>query len=654
MFIPDPILDAGLEINVGGQDIKGGGQVNPHLNLLQGVVEASHQLLTNTHCNVAVTNALASIGRAAATDRVYIFANPVLSESKQAKVNLQFAWVQDQQSNTLASLPWQDQPVSVLTEQIWYRTLANQLPVVWPSHPLPKADRTLLEQAGIQSLLLLPIFIEDQFWGFMGLDNYVEYQWSPPDISTLIIFASSLSGALQWHQKGAQLVHNAFHDPLTGLPNRSLFMNRLEHALSQISRYPTYRFAVLFLDLDRFKIINDSLGHNVGDQLLIAMAERLAACLRPGDSISRLGGDEFIVILNDIQGEADAAVTAQRLREQVIQPFHLEGHELFIDVSVGITLSTHGYHDPEKMLQDADLAMYQAKASGKGCCQVFHPQMQIQAKSRSQLERDMRRALEHQEFEVYYQPIVSLDKGKITGFEALVRWCHPQQGLISPSDFIDIAEETGMIQALGFFVLRQACGQLHEWQCLSSEHNSLSVSVNLSAKQFLQPDLLFQIRQLLGDIKLNQNTLKLELTESCLIQNDESTLTLLSQLRQLGIQLYVDDFGAGYSSLSYLYALPINAFKIDRSFINRIDHSKDGSSIIRSILLLASNLEMEVIAEGIETYPQLNYLQSLQCKYGQGYLFSPPISSNAAEALLTAKHDYQQIALSQREHDYRR
>jgi diguanylate cyclase (GGDEF)-like protein len=426
----------------------------------------------------------------------------------------------------------------------------------------------------------------------------------------------------------AQLLHIAFHDALTGLPNRTLFMERLGQTLERAKGREDL-FAVLFLDLDRFKVVNDSLGHTIGDQLLIAFAGRLQTYLRSGDILARLGGDEFAILIEEMKSINDAIHLAERLQQELTVPFHIHGHEVFTTLSIGIALSTAGYDQPEDLLRDADIAMYRAKALGKARYKIFDTAMYTESIKLLQLETDLRRAVERQEFRIYYQPIVSLSTNKIIGFEALLRWQHPERGLVFPTEFISVAEETGLLVPIGYWVLREACRQIHLWQ-QQFQDNSLTITVNLSSKQFSQPNLNEQIYQILQETSLDAQSLKLEITESVIMENTIGATAMLLQLRELGVELYMDDFGTGYSSLSYLHRFPVSVLKIDRSFIN----SSENPEIVWTIITLAHNLGVDVIAEGIETVEQLEKLRGLQCKYGQGYFFSKPAEASAAEALI--------------------
>jgi len=428
--------------------------------------------------------------------------------------------------------------------------------------------------------------------------------------------------------------HAAFHDSLTGLPNRAMFTELLKAEIESSSRRNDHMFAVLFLDLDRFKNINDSLGHTHGDLLLVAFAERLERTLRPVDTLARFGGDEFAILLSGMTDATDAVRVAQRIQDELSQPFVLDKNSAFATASIGIAFSSSGYDRADDILRDADIAMYRAKENGKARYEVFDHGMHARAVLRLQLESDLRQAIENKEFCVYYQPIVCLQTGRLAGFEALVRWNHPRRGLVSPADFIPVAEETGLIVPIGQWVLNEACAHVRQWQLDSPSHRNLSLSVNLSARQVAQPDLLERIKEALETSKLNPHCLKLEITESVVMENAEAAALMFKQLRSLGVQLSIDDFGTGYSSLSYLHRFPLNYLKIDRSFVMRLTTDND-NAIVRTISTLAHNLGMEVIAEGIETEEQYQQLKKLGCEYGQGYLFSRPVDNTVVHHLLT-------------------
>jgi diguanylate cyclase (GGDEF)-like protein/PAS domain S-box-containing protein len=441
----------------------------------------------------------------------------------------------------------------------------------------------------------------------------------------------------------AQLEYNAFYDALTDLPNRTLFMERLAHTIRRSQRRGSYLFAVLFLDLDYFKVINDSLGHSIGDRLLVAIARRLEACLRPSDTLARLGGDEFTILLDSLSDIKIATNIAHEIQQQIQRPFNLEGHEVFTNTSIGIAFNSLDYSQPEEMLRDADTAMYRAKELGKGRYAVFTQNMHASVLERLQLETDLRRALERQEILAYYQPIACLETGQLIGFEALARWQHPERGLVSPAEFIPIAEETGLIVPLGQWILREACSQLRRWQQQFANSSDLKISVNLSGKQLKETNLAEEIRLILHETQLPGSALKLEITETLLMDNAQAAAKILSQLQAMGINLCIDDFGTGYSSLSYLHRFPLNTLKIDRSFVRNLDSKtmagegqnlQSNLEIVQAIVTLAHTLGMDAIAEGIETLEQLEQLKALGCEYGQGYFFAKPLTVEATEKLL--------------------
>ncbi|NJL01492.1 MAG: EAL domain-containing protein [Spirulinaceae cyanobacterium SM2_1_0] len=431
-----------------------------------------------------------------------------------------------------------------------------------------------------------------------------------------------------------QLLHLALHDPLTNLPNRTSFLKTVQVALARARQQLEQQFAILFLDCDRFKTINDSLGHSVGDELLIAIAARLQTCLRPEDTLARLGGDEFIICRAAIIDLNQATAFAQHLNEQLRLPFYPRGYEVFVNASIGIVLSDANYDDAEHLLRNADTAMYHAKALGRGRAQVFDPSMYARALNRLKLENDLRRAIERQEFYLCYQPVVSLRSGEIIGFEALVRWQHPDRGVVKPAEFIPAAEETGAITSIGDWVLAEACQQLKQWQERGLAPAGLSVSVNLSVRQFAQRDSLTTIDAVLQATQLSAKCLKLEITESVLIDSPESAMATFEELRARHIQLSLDDFGTGYSSLSYLHRFAMDALKIDRSFTSKIDSGHKNLEIVQAIVSLSHTLGMEAIAEGIETASQLAQLRTLGCDCGQGHFFAPPLLPAAAADLL--------------------
>jgi len=443
--------------------------------------------------------------------------------------------------------------------------------------------------------------------------------------------ATRLAGSL------SDVTQTRAHDPLTGLPNRTLYLDRLERALQRLRRQKDAHFAVLFLDLDRFKVVNDGLGHNAGDELLVGIANRLKKSLRTVDTIARFGGDEFTLLLEDVKHADDAVRVARRLLDELSVPFRLGGREVFTTASIGIALSQSTYQRPEEILRDADTAMYRAKALGKNRYEIFDRVMHEKAMRTLQMETELRTALELHHLTIHYQPIMCLESGALTGFEALVRWQHPERGLISPVEFVPLAEETGLVVQLDRWVLRTACLQLKRWQDQFPEHAGLTMSVNTSKLQFDQADFVDEVDRVLKDTAVAAASLRLEVTETVVLGNDPVTTGMLQRLRERGVHLVVDDFGTGYSSLSYLQRLPFTGLKVDRSFIAHMDQGASSQEIVRAIVTLARGLGVKVTAEGVETKEQLEVLKQLQCDHAQGYFFHRPLDTSEAEALLGAR-----------------
>jgi predicted signal transduction protein with EAL and GGDEF domain len=451
------------------------------------------------------------------------------------------------------------------------------------------------------------------------------------------------------------LAHNALHDTLTNLPNRILFLERVRHVLALSQRHTSYKFAVLFIDLDGFKVFNDSLGHAAGDALLIQIARRLTVSVRGADTISRsglmegtstlasevslarLGGDEFTILLEDIGGCDDAIRVAERIQERLRTPFVVEGQEVVTTASIGIAFCATSYTNSEDLVRDAEIAMYRAKREGKARCQVFDTAMHTVAVKRLRLETDLRRALELGEFRVHYQPVVSLQSGKIAGFEALSRWQRPE-GLLLPAHFIQIADETGIILPMNRRLLREACLQLRAWHSQFPCDPPLTISVNITPKEFAQPDLAAQIGAILAEVGIDPGSLDVEITETIAMADPQRSSLVLSELKTLGVHLSIDDFGTGYSSLSRLQAFPVDALKIDRTFISKMDSDSETSEIVRIIIMLAHNLGLKVVAEGAETAEQVSLLKQLKCELVQGYFFARPGDHTAAQTLLRSSY----------------
>jgi diguanylate cyclase (GGDEF)-like protein len=434
-----------------------------------------------------------------------------------------------------------------------------------------------------------------------------------------------------------QLIHDALHDGLTGLPNRTLLMERIEFTIQQAKLNADYMYALLFIDLDRFKIINDSLGHAVGDQLLIAVSNLLQQCLRDSDIVARLGGDEFIILLDEIKDIHDATAIGDRILHKLRSPFDIEGQNIFTTASIGVVFGSDSYKNASDLLRDADIAMYRAKFKGKARYEIFDQTMYHETLKQIELENSLRLAIKRNEFVLHYQPIISLGNNDLVGFEALIRWQHPSRGFVSPVEFIPIAEETGLIVDIGEWLLKEACQQLQKWQKqfdFIPQVASLKMSINLASQQLQEPEFIHKLDQALEETGLDGSSLRLEITESVLIEPGGSVQNTLKQIRNRNIKLSIDDFGTGYSSLSYLRRFPIDNLKIDRSFIQQMNCDSENFEIVRVIITLAKTLGMDAISEGVETLQQLQQLRALGCEFGQGYLFAKPLSPSAVESVL--------------------
>ncbi len=436
--------------------------------------------------------------------------------------------------------------------------------------------------------------------------------------------------------------HAAFHDSLTDLPNRNLFIETLKFHLEKSKTPAGLNFAVLFLDLNRFKTINDSLGHSIGDRLILHVAKRLKNLMGEGDLVARFSGDEFAIVLTNINETEDAVSFAGLIKHKLAAPFNLSGRQVFTSVSIGIAIGDVRYEEAEDILRDADIAMYYAKERGKSY-DIFDPTMHTRAVNLLQIETDLRHAIERNEFCAFYQPIISLDSMKLSGFEVLIRWNHPTRGLVPPIEFIPISEENGIIVPITLWILRESCRQMVKWQQLEPSNKFLTIAVNLSGKHFAHNNLVEEVRKIIVETGIPPSCLKLEITESAVMENAERTIAMLKQLKELGLQLSIDDFGTGYSSLSYLHRFPIDTLKVDRSFVSTMEEGSENGEIVRTVIALAKTLGLDVVAEGIETIHQLHQLQILGCEYGQGYLFSCPVPREEAERLLESKTPWQDI-----------
>ena len=526
---------------------------------------------------------------------------------------------------------------------IWVRDVMNDSNFI---------RQLVAQHAGIKSAFAFPVLSGNDVVAVLEFFADVE---SEPDDAILELMAhvgTQLAQVVERVRAQEKLVHDAFHDPLTALPNRALFLDRLERAIARAKRHEDYKFAVLFIDIDRFKMVNDSLGHSAGDELIVQVARRILRTLRledvvarpvaipdsewktKDDTLARLGGDEFTVLLDDIHDPADSIRVAERIQNSLEEPFVIYGQDVFTTASIGITANS-AHTTAADVLRDADTAMYRAKLHGKARCEVFDQAMHEQAVDRLKLETDLRRACDREEFRVFYQPIISLQTGTIAGFEALVRWERPGAGIVAPGAFISVIEDIGLIVPVGEWILRKSCEQVRRWHRAYPQERMLTMSVNVSGRQFAQSELAARMETILQETEVEATAIKLEITESVTMGDPERTIKVIKELKKLGMRISIDDFGTGYSSLSYLRRFPIDTLKIDRSFVTNLESNSENREIVRTIMGLARNLGMDVIAEGTETIEEVSYLKSVNCEFAQGYFFSRPVDSEKAEMLLS-------------------
>ncbi len=508
--------------------------------------------------------------------------------------------------------------------------------------PTGSEMRSAAEEMQVRSLAVATLTRKDGtlLGTLLALDE-LPRRWSDEDLRLLADLADVASVELQLRHALAeremrerQLRHDSLHDALTGLPNRALFMKRLADAALRARREGDGLFAVLFLDLDDFKLVNDSMGHHVGDEVLVTVARRLEECIRGGDIVARLGGDEFAVLLERVEDARDTAMVADRIQRALTAPMTIGGYEWVTTASIGVVLSSSASERPEYLLRSADMAMYRAKHQGRARFEMFDRAMHAEALTRLQMETDLRRAVERQEFVLHYQPIVSLADGRVHGVEALIRWRHHERGVISPNDFIPVAEDTGLIVPMGRWALREACAQVKALGERVPSASGLHLSVNLSVREFAQGDLVRAVSAALEDTGLAPAQLQLEITESAIIGQQDPALQTIAELRELGVAIHLDDFGTGYSSLSYLHRLPLDAIKIDRAFTSSMETEDRPRHVVAAILTLVGAIGLDVIAEGVASAEQLAMLRRMGCPFGQGYFFTHPLDADELEALL--------------------
>ncbi len=655
--------------------------------LLQGFARATNYLLVTQlgDLDTAIAQALAIVGESARVDRVGLLENYPHTATEKRSMRLRAEWTAEgipslRDESLLQNFSY------TLGAGDWGDRLSRGEPIYGMVDAFSDPERTYLEQLGVCSIAIAPIVVHQELWGLLCFDCCrFPRRWLDGEVSLLKLGADSIGGSiLRQHasrtleqintelesrvvertaalmaaneqlrleiavkeQLAEQLRYNAFHDSLTGLPNRALFLERLAAAFQEYARDRRRTFCVLFLDVDRFKTINDSHGHGIGDRLLLEIAARLRACTPARALVARLGGDEFAILLQEDCNLEIAKSVANAIQTTLTQSYHIQQRDIFTSVSIGIACSSPAYAQPEDILRAADIVMYQAKEAGRSRYEVFDATTHHRVIALHHLEHDLHRAANGlaedsdcwyraPQFFVYYQPIVSLQNGEICGFEALMRWHHPERGIISPDAFIPLAEETGAIVPLGHWVLHEVCQQMGRWQQQFCQQQALFVSVNVSARQFSHPDPIGTIDALLHRYGLEGRHLKIELTERSLMTDEANVARILQQFKIRNVQIGIDDFGTGYSSLSYLHQLPIDVLKIDRSFISQYETAThSGMEIVRTILSLSQALALETVAEGIETTAQAIALQQMGCQFGQGYLFSPPVDAATATQLL--------------------
>ncbi|MBW4652857.1 MAG: PAS domain S-box protein [Kaiparowitsia implicata GSE-PSE-MK54-09C] len=603
-------------------------------NLLQGVANATNHLLTNPNLDTAIPQVLWTLGKTAQVDRVYVCRNHAHPETQELASTMQYEWVRELVRPTKTQPHWRNQSYREFGLERWLTAFQEGASVSGIVREFPQAERDLLQRDDILSILMMPIFVEGALWGYVGFDDCrTERFWSASEGSILVAIAASIGSAIKRQHTEEKMRHQAFHDSLTGLPNRHLFSRCLSQTLAQAERTEDM-FAVLFLDLDHFKTINDTLGHAVGDELLRQATQRMTQCLRVEDTIARWGGDEFTLLLPTLKHPEDAARVAQRIAESLLPSFRLEDHDLHVSCSIGIAIYPNSGSDAQALLKNADTALYRAKDQGRNNYQFFTDLLNQQASERLTLDSNLHQALRRDELVLHYQPQFNLNTGAITQMEALIRWQHPQFGLVPPYKFIALAEENGLILPIGEWVLRTACMQHRRWQTLGCAPSR--IAVNLSARQFQQPNLAERVAQILSQTGLTPECLELEITETAVMNDVEFTTQTLHALRAMGVSIAMDDFGTGYSSLNYLKRFPLHTLKIDRSFVQDFTTDSADIAIITAIITLGQGLHLSVVAEGVETSAQKEFLTSLGCEEMQGFWFGKPLPAEAATAILQA------------------
>jgi diguanylate cyclase (GGDEF)-like protein len=598
--------------------------------LLKAVAEVATYLLAEMNYEIAIEKALAALGEATNVERVYLFQNHPHPTTGEMSLRMGFQWIKS--GAETSHCDWQNLSYERSQLERWYKKLSQGETISGFTQVFPPHEQELLIRDNIKSLLFVPLRFETEFWGCLGLVECTsDRSWSKHEESSLVTMAASITGAHQRHQVEGKIRYQAMHDVLTGLANRLLFNDLLNQCIQRAVGKEEC-IAVMFLDLDRFKTINDNFGHTVGDQLLKIVAQRLSYAVRSEDVVARWGGDEFTIFLPRVTEIQTIIQIAKNILQALEAVFHLQEHELYISSSIGIALLDEHSPDAETLIQHADAALYYAKDEGRNNYQFYKESLSQKNLELLRLEKSLRHALEHDEFILYYQPRVEIATGKITGMEALLRWCHPEMGIVSPDVFIPLAEQSGLIIPLGEWVLHQACKQNKTWQ--DAGYPPIVVAINLSPKQFRQPNLVEVVSDILAETQLQPRFMELEITESIAIADIGFTTHTLQCFAQMGLILALDDFGTGHSSLSRLQALPFHNLKIDRSFIKELTTDEKAGHIIQAIVTLGQSLGLKLIAEGVEQSAELEFLRSINCDQVQGYLLYRPLSVEQATEVL--------------------
>lgn len=613
--------------------------------LSKSVAEVTTHLLTGLHQHTVINDALEMFGSSIGVDRIGLSENSGSMAHDTLAATLKYEWVKSGVSSILKQPHRQNQVYRETYLRRWYPLLAEDGMICSLRKDLPDEERSILFRDGILSLLVVPVNVNNSFWGFLELDYCAEdYLWTPNDIANVQALAASIGAAIQRQQQEQVIQHQAHHDALTGLPNRTLFHKKLELSLSQ-AQVHNQRVAVMFLDLDKFKVINDTLGHSVGDGLLQEVGERLQQCVRSTDTVARWGGDEFIILMPNLDNLDDAIATAQRILTVFQEECQIEAHMLTINTSIGIAIYPNDALEAEILVRNADIALYQSKDMGRGTYQLYDSGIESESQEVSFLRESLRQGLQSNEFVLYYQPQINLKTNRIVGMESLIRWNHPKYGLMYPSQFLALAEEVGVLDELGDWVLSSAAQQCLDWQRMGFQN--ICVSINLFEKQFNQVDLVDRVRRILTEGSCPVHCIQLEISEIMAFSNLQYTQSLLQQFHEIGVRVVIDDFGMGVTSLNDLTKLAVKGLKLHKALIKDISSNRNAAAIIHALVSMAKYLNLSVAAVGVDQSDKLNILKSLGCDLIQGYLMAPPLAVEEATLKLQGMVNASMIPTSQ-------